>query len=147
MNSTVSCPVDNIKVNEYQVRVTAGLVLVLGIAWVLGPTPWIPVFLIIDFLMRAINYGRFSLLNMISRRIVQLFDLGEKPVDRAPKKFAAMMGCAFSVLILLLYLAGLHSLAMISIAFLLAFAFLESMLAFCAGCFVYQYFFLPKKQG
>lgn len=138
MPSTVSCPVDHVKVNEYQVRVTAGMILLLGIAWILKAAPSILVFMALDFLLRSLNFGRYSVLNMVSRRIVQLFELGDKPVDRAPKKFAAMVGCGFSVLILLFSLTGLHSLAMISIAFLLAFAFLESFLSFCAGCYVYH---------
>lgn len=144
MPSPVSCPVDNIRINENQVRVTAGLVLLLGISWVVKTNAWVLLFMGADFLLRSLNLGRFSILNMFSRQIVELFELGNKPVDRAPKRFAAIMGTGFTFLILLLSLTGLHSLAMVTLAVLLAFAFLESFLAFCAGCYVYQFIY-PKR--
>jgi hypothetical protein len=136
------CPVDFIPVNENRVRLTALWVLLLVIiSLFINPLP-VFIFLMIDFFLRAFNHGKYSPLNILSGAIVKQFKIPNKPIDQAPKRFAAGIGFVLSaVIILLLLLQFTRSVVALSIVFA-GFAFLESFLSFCAGCYVY--FFLQR---
>ena len=138
MNNNVQCPVDFVPMNENKARLTAFWVFVLGIVFLL--TNWwiIMAFLVIDFLLRANNLGKYSLLAILSDIIINLFKIKNKPTDRAPKRFAAGVGLVFTIGILMLTLLKLDTAVFIVAAVLLLFAFLESIVGFCAGCYVYN---------
>jgi len=139
MSQVIECPVDFIPVNENKVRFVALFVLILSVTYL---TFWlwpVFVFLSIDFALRSFKLGKFSLLGNFSEGILKLAKIEPKPIDQAPKRFAARIGLIFSVLIL-----GFHFSAFPQIAFglgvvLSLFSFLESFLGFCAGCLVYTY--------
>jgi Domain of unknown function (DUF4395) len=133
------CPVDFIPVNENKVRLTALWVLLLVLASLLiNPLP-IFVFLAIDFFLRAFNYGKYSPLNILSISIVKQLKIPNKPIDQAPKRFAAGIGFALSVIVVLLLIARFTKTASALTVIFAAFAFLESFLSFCAGCYVYTF--------
>ena len=139
MNSKeIQCPVDFVQMNENKARLTAFWVFALGIIFLL--TNWwiIMAFLVIDFLLRANSLGKYSLLAILSGVIINLFKIKNKPVDRAPKRFAAGVGLVFATGILILTLLKLDTAVLIVTAVLLLFAFLESIVGFCAGCYVYN---------
>jgi len=138
MNNNVQCPVDFVQMNENKARLTAFWVFALGIIFLL--TNWwiIMAFLVIDFLLRANSLGKYSLLAILSDVIINLFKIKNKPVDRAPKRFAAGVGLVFATGILILTLLKLDTAVLIMTAVLLLFAFLESIVGFCAGCYVYN---------
>jgi Domain of unknown function (DUF4395) len=138
----VECPVDFVQVNENVTRLNAGQALLLVVLWLFTASPVIPAFLAIDFLLRAANYGRFSPLNLFSGFLVRIFSISAKPVDRAPKRFAAGVGSIFSLAILILSLIPYTLAAGVLAGVLILFASLEAFVAFCAGCYVY--FFLKK---
>src|SRR5580698_10316948 len=98
------CPVDFIPVNENKVRLTAlwVLILVLG-SLCINPLP-IFIFLTIDFFVRAFNYGKYSPLNLLSSAVIKQFKIPNKPIDQAPKRFAAGIGFVLSAVIILLLL-------------------------------------------
>ena len=131
------CPVDFILVNENKVRLTALWVLLLVItSFFVIPLP-IFIFLGIDFFLRAFNWGKFSPLNILSGALVKQLKIANKPIDQAPKRFAAGVGFVLSVLVGLFLLADfIKAVFVLSIVFA-SFAFLESFLSFCAGCYVY----------
>jgi len=146
MADHLQCPIDNISVNENQARVTAYQVMYITVAWLIAG--WWPVmaFLAIDFFLRAANLGRFSLLNIVSIYIIKKLGIEYKPVDRAPKRFAALTGLLFSIAILLLSLLKADLPAELLAYVLGLFAALEAVLGFCAGCYVYTFLFkFPKK--
>src|SRR5580692_6033701 len=99
---SVECPVDFVPVNENITRLNAAETLLLAVIWLFTNTPVIPAVLAMDFLLRAANYGRFSPLNVFSGLLVKIFSIPVKPVDRAPKRFAAGVGFVFSLAILIL---------------------------------------------
>ncbi len=138
MNNNVQCPVDFVPMNENKARLTAFWVFVLGIIFLL--TNWwiIMAFLVIDFLLRANNQGKYSLLAILSDAVINLFKIKNKPVDRAPKRFAAGVGLVFTIGILILTLLKQDTGVLIVTSVLLLFAFLESFVGFCAGCYVYS---------
>ena len=137
MNSKLECPVDFVTVNENKVRTTAFLVMALTIGFMF--TSWWPIiaFLAIDFFLRAFKWGQYSPLGFISDQLVKVLHIGVKPVDRAPKRFAAGVGLGFTVTMLVLLGIGFPITAGLLACVLIIFAFLESVLGFCAGCFVY----------
>jgi len=134
----MECPVDFITVNENKARLTAFFVLVLTCVYLLTGFWLIMAFLLFDFAVRVFNLGKYSLLGFISDAVIKQLKIKNKPVDRAPKRFAAMVGLVFVAAILLTCVLHL-GIATISLAIVMAvFAFLESFFAFCAGCYVYS---------
>jgi hypothetical protein len=91
MSNDLECPVDNITVNESRVRLVAFFVLVLALICFITTNWIIVVFLLVDFTLRTFNLNSYSLLSLISGQLVKLFKLKNKPVDRAPKRFAAFI--------------------------------------------------------
>ena len=122
--------------NENKARLTAFFVLTLGTVFLF--TEWwiIVAFLLIDFLLRANKLGKYSLLAILSDIVIKQFNVKNKPVDRAPKRFAAGIGAIFTVSILILSFMALNTTVFIVTSVLLLFAFLESFVGFCAGCYV-----------
>jgi len=95
-------------------------------------------YLLFDFALRALNLGKYSLLGFLSDAVIKQLNIKNKPVDRAPKRFAAWVGFIFTVAILISFFSHLTIIA-ISLAVILSFfAFLESFFGFCAGCYVYS---------
>ncbi len=140
MATELACPVDFITVNEKKVRLTAFYAFLLASGFIFFPHWSIAAFLSIDFLLRGFNLGKYSVLNKFSAVAVQAFNISSKPVDQAPKRFAAKIGFIFSVAILGLILLQYNT-AAISLALVLAvFAFLESFLGICAGCYAYTFY-------
>jgi hypothetical protein len=135
--SEISCPVDHVKVNENKVRLIALSVLVLGLVYLLTGYWFIIAFLMFDFLMRVINKPKLSLIARLADVLIKTLRIPTKPVDRGPKRFAAGMGLAFNVLILLMIFLQLPLAAIWLTASLCVFAFLESFTGFCVGCYVY----------
>ena len=137
MQKTIECPVDFIKVNETQVRTTAFFVLLTTIAWLFTGNLFVIAFLIPDFFLRAFNFGKYSPLNITSRFFVQQLSWPVKPIDQAPKRFAAKIGLLFTVAITVLQLFQYKTAAEAAAVVLIFFALLESVFGFCAGCHAY----------
>lgn len=134
----MECPVDFVTINENKVRIIAFFVLVLAIVYLFTGIWLIMAFLVADFLLRTFNLGKFSLLGFLSDAIIKQTKIKIKPVDRAPKRFAATMGLIFTIAILLSAYFQLVVLSSIITVILCCFAALESFAGFCAGCYVYS---------
>lgn len=140
MSFEIKCPVDFKKVNENKVRLTAFWVLLLAILIVLTNS-WIGSgFLLVDFALRAFDFGKFSFLNWLSDIAIKSFNFSTKFIDQAPKIFAAKIGLGFTIFILATLLGDNFTLASYITAVLIFFAFLESVLGICAGCYVYTFY-------
>ena len=137
MSTTVSCPVSNTTVNEYRVRIVASFISVATLFYFLVPNWVIPAVQIVDFFMRGIGFGRYSPFGILGGQLVKALALGTKPIDQAPKVFAARMGLAMSCLLLLAEFLSLTAAAYEVDGLIVVFASLESVLGFCAGCHVY----------
>jgi hypothetical protein len=149
MKTEISCPVDHIPVNENQIRLNALFVLLLSLAYLFAGHWVIPFFLAVDFFLRGFGYGGYSPVNLLSGWIVRKASLPNKPIDRAPKQFAAQLGFFFSDILLIAVVVELKVIAYGIAALLILFAFLESALSFCAGCHVYSFLkkFFPRLAG
>jgi hypothetical protein len=139
MKNEIDCPVDLVSVNENTVRLVALLVLTLAMVYLWTAWWGIIVFLVLDFLLRSFKLNKYSLLAALAGGIVKLLGIGNKPTDQAPKRFAARMGLTFTTVILVLHFLQSGSLVIILALILCFFAFLESVIGICVGCYVYGY--------
>src|SRR5579859_5109864 len=126
----IECPVDFVPMNENVARVNAFLVLVLVAVWWVTGYDLIPALLAVDFAVRAANYGKFSPVNIAGGFLVKLLTIPTRLVERAPKRFAALVGFIFSAAISLLSLAQLPLAARVLASVLLFFAALEAFFRF-----------------
>lgn len=138
MEKNIQCPVDFVLMNENKARLTAFFVLVLGTVFLITGLWIIIAFLVLDFFLRVNNWGKYSLLAILSDTVIKQLKIKNKPTDRGPKRFAAGVGLLFTLCILVLTLAHLTNVTIILTTVLLVFAFLESFMGFCAGCYVYS---------
>jgi Domain of unknown function (DUF4395) len=137
MNTHIECPVDKITINETQARITAFFVL-CACGWILFYPSWpVAAFLVIDFMFRMLGWAKYSLLNRIGAWVVKRLSLPVKPVDRAPKRFAAGIGLFFCAAILVCITVGYQKTAFSLTLIIAIFAALESFAGFCAGCYAY----------
>ncbi len=139
-NNNIICPVDFVTVNEYKIRVIAFLVFILSIAFLITGYWIIAVFMCIDFFLRAFVNGKLSILSYTANYILTKTALGNKPVDRAPKKFAAQMGFVLTLLISITGYTHYNYIAFIGAITLIIFSSLESLIGFCAGCYIYHFY-------
>jgi hypothetical protein len=137
MKNELECPVDFVSINENKARLTAFFVLVLAVIFLFRPLWIIPAFLGVDFFIRVNNWGKYSLLGILSDAVIKQVGIKNKPTDRAPKRFAAGVGLVFSVAILIFLLLNLTIVSIALAVVIVVFAFLESFVGFCAGCYVY----------
>jgi hypothetical protein len=150
MKSYALCPVSDKKINERIARIngvfTVLLLIVFGLTQSIVPI----VFLAIDFLIRASDYSKYSLIGISSKSIVRYFGLNEYIINAGPKIFAARLGFIFSSLILIssTFNAFLPALALATVLGL--FSFLEATFGLCVACeiypFVYRLFYKVKFQ-
>ena len=138
MSQNISCPVSQVTVNEFRVRIVASFVFLTSIVYLLFPNWIIPAFLAMDFFIRGFGQSRFSPLSALSGWIVRTLKIGTRPIDQAPKRFAAQLGFAFSSLLLIFTLFSFLDASYTVAGILALFSFLESALGLCAGCHVYS---------
>jgi hypothetical protein len=140
--STPEIKTNEATVNENVVRLIAGQVLLFAIITL--ATGWVvlPIYLSIDFFLRAFT-GIKPPFALIAQQLAKALKLKPKPIYAPPKKFAAGIGFVFSVVISGLLLSGLTDYAKGVTGVLAVFATLESVFSICAGCYVYSWFVAP----
>ena len=136
------CPISPLRVGETTARVTALLAATLISVYTLTGAGTIMLVLAIDYGMRAGTRWRTSPLSWLAAHLVRMLRLPDRPIDKAPKLFAARVGLLFALASGLLALLNLPSAPMVA-GVLMGFALLESLLNVCVGCRVYTYMMLP----
>ncbi len=128
-------------VNEVAARMVAGMVVLLSLTIIVFDLPWLLFALVYGFLARVLTGPTLSPMGLLATRVlVPLLGNPTRPVAGPPKRFAQTIGLGFSTASLILYYAfGLTQAAYGVLGVLLAFATLESVMGFCAGCFVFGY--------
>jgi hypothetical protein len=138
-------------VNEIAARLVAFMVMSLTIVIMISNEYWLLFILTYGFLARVLTGPTLSPMGLVATKIlVPLLGNHKRLVPGPPKRFAQIVGLAFSTTaIILVYSYGLTFQAEIVLGILATFAALESLLAFCAGCFVFGYMMrlglVPKK--
>lgn len=141
--SEITCPISDDRVDENTTRVVAAIVITIGV-FTLYTGYSLPIFLLAaDFAVRGFTNKPYSVLRLAARNISAVLNLPVKPVNAAPKKFAAGVGFAFCMAIGLALLLGFYKTAYGVGAVLLVCAVLEFAFAYCVGCVVYTFMVLP----
>jgi hypothetical protein len=126
-------------VNEFAARGVAALVLALTLATIFADQWWLLAILVYGFAARVATGPTLSPLGLISTRVlVPLLGNPSRPTPGPPKQFAQIVGLAFSVTALVLFLIVDSSVPYrVVLGVLAGFALLESGVGFCAGCLVF----------
>ena len=127
-------------VNEIAARLVAGMVVILSLAFILSGELWLLFLLFYGFLARVFTGPNLSPMGLLATRIlVPILGNRQRPVPGPPKRFAQLVGLAFSSLALALFFFVNPLAAKGVVGILALFAALESSVGFCAGCFVFGY--------
>lgn len=125
------------RVDEVNARLTAAGVVVMASATTLGAR-WVVVPLVIGFVLRAVWGPKASpLARFVSQRVRPRVNAAPRLVSGAPKRFAQMVGVAFSGVALAAFLSGAQTFGVVMVAGLAGAAFLEAAFGLCLGCKVY----------
>jgi hypothetical protein len=138
-SSAVYCPHDSETVNERVVRIISVQVILITVVSLFTVSPWIMLFLAVDFGMRAFGAQQYSLLRLIAAAAANLLLIAPRQINAAPKRFAAGLGMIFSLVIGGFLFTDLHLLTAISSGMLIACAALEGFAGYCVGCTVYTF--------
>jgi hypothetical protein len=138
------CPISNEMVNERLTRLNAFFTILLVAAGFIFNSIIFPLVLLADFFIRAFTSSKFSPVSFISSSLASLLQLSKKPIDKAPKIFAARLGFTMTLVIATLFLLQLYTASMAVAGILIFFATLEFAFGICVGCIIYTYFVLPK---
>lgn len=129
-------------IDENIVRVIAAEVIILT-SLALTTGSFIPaVVLVLDFAARAFTTLP-SLLAAVARLVVVSRGWKPRPVFAAPKKFAALLGWVFSLLLAISLWLDYAVAAFITGSILAVCALLESVFRICLGCYVYNWIVVP----
>ena len=122
-------------------RTVAFMVLVLSIMTLIFNSPWLSAILLYGFLARVLTGPKLSPMGLLSTKIIVPYLIKkEKLVPGPPKRFAQLIGLIFSTAIFVsIAIYQINVLANTLLIILSIFAFLESILGFCAGCLVFKY--------
>ncbi|WP_375430932.1 DUF4395 domain-containing protein [uncultured Friedmanniella sp.] len=125
-------------VNDLAARVVAGGVALLTIVTLLSGVHALVLLLVLGFAARALAGPRFSLLGRLATGVVAPRLGMPRFVPGPPKRFAQLIGLVLTSAAAVLGLGlGYVVLANGLLVVLLLFALLESVLGFCAGCWVF----------
>ena len=128
-------------VNEVAARLVAGMVMVLTLTIILTNVYWLIFLLAYGFLARVLTGPKLSPMGLLATRVlVPMLGNRKKMVAGPPKRFAQSVGLLFSVTaLLMIYGFALPDVAEGVMIVLAIFSAMESLLGFCAGCFVFGY--------
>jgi hypothetical protein len=137
------CPISNEMVNERLTRLNAFFTILIVAAGFAFNSAIFPLLLLADFFIRAFTNVKISPVSFASSGLVRLLHLSKKPIDKAPKIFAARLGFIMTLVIATLFLLQLYTASMIVAGILVFLALLEFAFGICVGCILYTYFVLP----
>ena len=136
------CPVSTLRIDRNVVRITGLLMATMIALYAATGLIFFVLTIAVDYYIRAFTSLNYSSFSWLAYQIARLFNLPEKPIDKAPKIFATRVGFLFALTVTALF--SVHPGASLVVALLLmSFALLESVFDLCVGCIVYTYIVLP----
>ncbi len=125
-------------VNEKAARTVAGGVAILAALTLVTGWPWLIVLIAVGFLARVLTGPKLSVLGQLATRVVAPRLGLPRFVPGPPKRFAQLIGLTLTTVAAVFALVfGATTLAVSLVAILLVFAVLESVVGFCAGCWLF----------
>ncbi|MDM5271824.1 DUF4395 domain-containing protein [Sulfurovum sp. zt1-1] len=132
-----SCPISTRRVDANMVRIISFQVALITLALIITGKSFLAFLLLFDFAVRISRRPELSLFNLIAKYTVNRCNITPKLCDESPKRFALGLGFFTSLLLVVLYLAGLYTIASVVGIVLLFAALLETIFDFCIGCKLY----------
>ncbi len=128
--------------DENVVRLTAFLVMVIIAVSLFFKWSFLVLLLVFDFVLRALGLS-ISPLALFSKFILKILNIKRKLIFATPKRFAAILGSVFTLLIFLLTINDFYDAALALGVVLMILAGLESFFKICVGCYIYQVVVVP----
>jgi hypothetical protein len=125
-------------VNEKAARTVAGVVAITGVVALASDAQWLLIPLAYGFVARVLAGPTLSPLAQLATKVVAPRLGAPKEVAGPPKRFAQAMGATITVTGSIAWLAGASTVADVCLALLVIAATLESVLAICLGCHVFN---------
>lgn len=132
-----SCPISTRRVDLNMVRVISFQVALFTVTLLFTQEILLAVVLLFDFSMRVVRKLNLSPFHLISKFILEHWNVTPKLCDESPKRFALYMGLIISLALVLLLTAGLSKIATIIALVLLLCSLLETLFDYCIGCKIY----------
>ena len=132
-----SCPISTRRVDSNMVRVISFQVALFTVALLFTQEILFAVVLLFDFVMRVARRSNLSLFHLVGKFILEGWNIAPKLCDESPKRFALYLGLVISLILVLLFAAGLPLIATSIALILLVCALLETVFDFCIGCKIY----------
>jgi len=139
-----SCPISARRVDSNMVRVISFQVALFTVALLFTQEILFSLVLLFDFVMRVARKPNLSPFHVIGKFILEGWNIAPKLCDESPKRFALYMGLVTSMVLVLLFAAGLPVVATMIAVILLICALLETLFDFCIGCKIYYAIQLVK---
>ena len=140
MYKNAFCPISDKRVNSAVVRTHALINVLLLLVFLFTQNLYIALFLLVDFLVRVLNFPNLSIAGIAARNWVRALNINGKPENAGPKLFAARIGLLFTIIISGGVLFGFPLLSFIAASVLTFFSFLEGAFGICVACLIYPYF-------
>ena len=126
-------------VNDYAARAVAAIVIILVVLFEITANEFLLLFITYGFLARVLTGPTLSPVGLLATKIiVPALGSPSKIVPGPPKRFAQFIGLLISLsATIALFIFDSPTSARYIMAVICFFASLESILGFCAGCFVF----------
>ena len=135
------CPVSNKKINETTARFTAFLSFTLLIVFIVTTIEIFLWFLAVDFFIRALAMGKYSLLAALSKQLYNITRKSSAMLNAGPKIFAARIGFFLCAAAILFWYTPMGSISILLLSVLALFCFLEAVFGFCMACVIYPFLY------
>ena len=124
--------------DENQMRIHAGLLVILMCAYLLSANVAILYVLVYDFLMRIYMAPQMSPIYLISTFLVKIIGAEQKPIDENAKEFALHVGLTLLFTALGAELLNQTTVALLLVGFLSVWKIAEATKEFCFACKFYE---------
>lgn len=132
-----SCPISTNRVDANMVRVISLQVSLFAVILLFTQESFFALVLLFDFTVRTLRLSKFSPFHLIAEFVLTVWGIAPKLCDESPKRFALYLGLVISLVLVVLFAAGLTTIATFLAVILLICALLETAFDFCIGCKLY----------
>ncbi|HKM94823.1 MAG TPA: DUF4395 domain-containing protein [Prolixibacteraceae bacterium] len=133
------CPITNKFIDEKVARINGAVTVILTTLFIIFGWWWALLILIVDFTIRGFIDSKYSIICIMSIKIIQLLGITPKMMNAGPKIFAAQIGWVLALIAFITYCLGYNIVSLSAAGILLFFSFLESAFGYCVACKLHPY--------
>ena len=126
-------------INQYASRTVAGFIMILGLTYLYSHNTYLLAFMVYGFLARVIAGPSLSpIALLVTKFLIPKMGNPYSECPGAPKRFAQFVGLVFTSSAFYFIINGQSTTSCLLIGILTIFASLESIMGFCAGCWLFK---------